>query len=99
MYADMMYSGFRGLFGGPPQPTSAYHQAQYFGGMGNGSEKLPCALAFTPCKIRFHVKHVFVTPKIIHLQIQLSSIKKWPFVILNKVRIDLDGNKMLKSLE
>jgi len=51
MYADMMYSGFRGLFGGPPPTSSPYHQAQYFGGMGNGSEKLPCALAFTPSKI------------------------------------------------
>ena len=52
MYADMMYSNFRGLFGGA-SPPSTYQQAQYFGGMGNGQEKLPCALAFTPSKI-FH---------------------------------------------
>ena len=49
MYADIMYNGFRGLFGGPPT-ASAYTQAQYFGGMTNGSDKLPCALAFTPSK-------------------------------------------------
>jgi hypothetical protein len=53
MYADIMYGGFRGLFGGPP-PASPYTQAQYFGGMGNGTDKLPCALAFTPGKDIFY---------------------------------------------